>query len=191
MCGLLVKKLSTFTLDCGCRDFTCRRTQIPHPLPFHNIMEPVETWDNIWRGNGKDNGRLWTTFIPSRSPPSRVWVAAALLNHVWNFWLQRQHTYVFSRFLCIQFRETRSAWIPGKCLSVTVTHSAQLFLGSNKAAVSRLFLRSQTVEKQILCGKLWQINKPTTLQWGVHGNWAKCTPDLHNKRAEWVRKSRD
>lgn len=58
-------------------------------------MEPVETWDNIWKGNGKDNGRLWTTSIPSRSPLSCVWVAAALPNHVWNFWLQRQHTHVF------------------------------------------------------------------------------------------------
>lgn len=58
-------------------------------------MELVETWDNIWRGNGKDNGRLWTTFIPSHSSLGCVWVAAALLNPVWNFWLQSQHIYVF------------------------------------------------------------------------------------------------
>lgn len=83
--ALSPKKTYTFTLEHDCCPFTCKSTQIPHPLPFHNIMEPVETWDNIWRGNGKDNGRLWTTFIPSRSPLSCVWVAAALLNHVWNF----------------------------------------------------------------------------------------------------------
>lgn len=98
----------------------------PLPLPFHNIMEPVETWDNIWQGNGKDNGRLWTTFIPSLSPLSRVWVAAALLNHVWNFWLQRQHTYVFfSRSLHPAQGNLRLPVPREEC--VTITFAAQLF----------------------------------------------------------------
>lgn len=134
------KKRHTFTLDCDCRPFTCKSTQIPRPLPFHNIMEPVETWDNIWRGNGKDNGRLWTTFIPSLSPLSCVWVAAALLNHVWNFWLQRQHTLcVFS--LSLRPVQGKSWRLDPREECVTVAHTAHLLSCNNKASFTRLFSR--------------------------------------------------
>lgn len=51
-----------------------------------------------------------------------VWVAAALLNPVWNFWLQRQHMYVFfSCFLCIQCKETCGCQFPGKSIQLPLT----------------------------------------------------------------------
>lgn len=89
--SLFVKKWYTIKLDCYCCPFTCKRPRCH--IHFPSIILLSRWKHGIIFGGWMEKTRVWTTFIAC------VWVATAPLNQVWNFWLQHQHTYVFSRFL--------------------------------------------------------------------------------------------